>query len=323
MLTVAIVVALVGAVVGTAALMTTTKPATKLCVYSREEISVLNTFGEAIGRPLTCALVYNDTAANWSSWEKPWFTDVSSADLNWAAWVRSQHGRTLIDTQSVVPAGVPADWRARGAAGQYDAYAVTLARNLVAAGLGSAIIRLSPEANGDIKIGNVGTTPEDYANWSAYWARIVRAMRSVPGANFRFDWTVNAGYRPIPFASYYPGDDVVNIIGIDAYDFTVGNPATPDQRWANQYNQPGGLASLIAFAHAHNKPLSIPEWGLVAPSGEGAGDNPRYIDGIADIVAKNHVLYQSYFFSTNGGVGMLLTDAPQSFAEYKVRFVGG
>ena len=58
-------------------------------------------------------------------------------------------------------------------------------------------------------------------------------------------------------------------------------------------------------------------------AGGGAGDNPRYIDGIADVVAKNHVLYQSYFFSTDGGVGMLLTGAPQSFAEYKVRFVGG
>ncbi len=56
-------------------------------------------------------------------------------------------------------------------------------------------------------------------------------MRSVPGASFRFDWTINAGYRPIPFNDYYPGNDVVDIIGMDVYDFWPGpaaGPADPD-----------------------------------------------------------------------------------------------
>ena len=317
----AIVVALVAGVTATvAALAASSPPATTTCLYSREQVNVLDDFGRALGRPLSCALVFNDVTTDWASWEKPWFTDDPSSNLNWASWVRAQNGRTLIDTQSLVPSGVPADWRARGAAGEYDAHAVTLARNLVAAGLGSAIIRLGPEANGDVKIDPIGTTPADYVNWRTYWARVARAMRSVPGAHFQFDWTVNAGYRPIPFDSYYPGNDVVDIIGIDSYDFTVGHPTTPDQRWANQYNQPGGMRALIAYARARHKPLSIPEWGLVSTADRGGGDNPSYIDGIADVLRANHARYQSYFLSPNGGVGMTLTDAPRSFAEYQVRF---
>ncbi len=43
-------------------------------------------------------------------------------------------------------------------------------------------------------------------------------MRSVAGAHFAFEWDVNALVRPTPLSSFYPGDDVVNIIGIDAYE---------------------------------------------------------------------------------------------------------
>ena len=72
---------------------------------------------------------------------------------------------------------------------------------------------------------SLGNDPAQYGDWSAYWARIVKVMRSVSGAHFLFDWNVNAGYRNIPLASYYPGDSVVDVIGIDIYDSGMpGNP---------------------------------------------------------------------------------------------------
>ena len=43
-------------------------------------------------------------------------------------------------------------------------------------------------------------------------------MKSVPGANFTFDWCVNAGYRAINLNAYYPGDDVVDVVGVVAHD---------------------------------------------------------------------------------------------------------
>ena len=69
-------------------------------------------------------------------------------------------------------------------------------------------------------------------------------MRSVPGAHFFFDWNVNAGYRNIPLASYYPGDSVVDVIGIDIYDSGMpGHPRDPAVRWARLNSEPGGLAA--------------------------------------------------------------------------------
>ena len=43
-------------------------------------------------------------------------------------------------------------------------------------------------------------------------------MRGVPASHLLFDWNVNANYRNIPLADFYPGDSYVDIIGIDAYD---------------------------------------------------------------------------------------------------------
>jgi hypothetical protein len=224
----------------------------------------------------------------------------------------------------------PADWRARGAAGEYDAHADRLGRNLVAAGLGDSVIRLSHEANGTWTKDGLGDDPAAYDDWRTSWGRFARAMDAVPGSDFRFDWTVNAGTRPIPLDTYYPGDDVVDIVGVDVYDFwdepvlgpapTDPAPTDPATRWAVRYAEPGGTGSVVAFAKAHDKPLSIPEWGLSAIGHKGgAGDNPMFVDGIAGIVADNDVAYQSYFQATTD-VGMLLTDAPRSFAAYREHF---
>ena len=48
--------------------------------------------------------------------------------------------------------------------------------------------------------------------------RIVAAMRAVPGQRFRFDFTPVRGAQAIAWTSAIPGDDVVDIIGMDTYD---------------------------------------------------------------------------------------------------------
>lgn len=266
------------------------------CVYSALSIGVLNQFERMVGRRINCVLVYNDAAPTWAGWETPWFIGDGNPDINWANWVAAAKGRTLIITENMFPTSVDStNWRQAGADGAFTSHAKILARNLVAAGLGSSVIRLGHEANGSWYPDNIGDTPRDYRLWKQFWRVTVLAMRSVPGADFRFDWCVNAGYRDIPFADYYPGNDVVDIIGVDAYD--AGLRGNTPNRWNTLYNEPGGLADVLAFAKAHNKPLSIPEWGVapkhVAFSG---GDDPAYVNGIANVVANNEVAYQSYFY---------------------------
>jgi hypothetical protein len=293
-----------------------------VCAYTRHSISALQQFSQLVGRDIKCALVYNNAASNWAGWESPWFTHQKIPDSNWSRWATSAPGRMLVISQDMRPTVAPSDWVYQGAQGAYDGYARVLARNLVTAGLGSSIIRLGFEDNGTWMVDSLGKTPADWTAWRTYWARIVAAMRQVPGAHFEFDWTVNAGYRNIPLAAFYPGDRSVDIIGIDNYDSSAAHQTYPtlDARWSALYTQPSGLAQVIAFAKSHGKPLSLPEWGLVNAGPKfGVGDDPRYVDGIAGVVRSNVVRYQSVFLNTTGDT-MLISQAPLSLARYRAHF---
>jgi hypothetical protein len=65
-------------------------------------------------------------------------------------------------------------------------------------------------------------------------------------------------------ADAYPGDDMVDIVGVDFYDMY---PAYPDRAaWdagfrSTQNGGPRGLGTWLEFAKAHGKRLSVPEWG--------------------------------------------------------------
>jgi hypothetical protein len=288
------------------------------CVYANHSIKGLTDFGSMVGRNIDCALVYTGSP-DWAGWEDPWFLHTPDPDLNWASWVRAgtTTRRQLIISQPLIPSDLKGtNWRTAGAAGAYVSHAKAFAAKLVAAGVGDAIIRLSWEANGDWNLDSIGNSDTDFARWRAFWRQTVIAMRSVPGAHFRFDWCVNNGYRAIPLQKYYPGDDVVDIVGIDAYDSGV----KPGQdRWATIHGRPSGLGELTSFARAHGKPLSIPEWG-VGPSGVGGtgGDDPAYVDGIAQMVRENAVAYQSYFYKY--GWATQLAEGAGSLASYRRHF---
>jgi hypothetical protein len=289
------------------------------CVYAFHHIRILEHFESKVGRKFDCALVYNDAAPDWSGWEDPWFTHHPDPDLNWAKWATAPDTRRqLIITQNLFPSSVNnSDWLHHGARGDYVQHAKALARHLVTSGLGGSVIRLAHEANGTTYPYSVGTTATELRLWKQFWRQTAKAMRSVPGAHFRFDWTVNAGWRPIPFRDFYPGNDVVDIIGIDAYDSGVRGRAN---RWRTIYNRPGGVLDAIRFARAHHRPLSIPEWG-VGPRGRSSlagGDDPSYVDGIARVVRNNRVAYQSYFYAHEWG--RQLARGRRSLRSYRKHF---
>jgi hypothetical protein len=295
------------------------------CAYTADSVSELSQFSSLVGRSMIdCALVF-DASPDWSGWTDPYFLHDTTADLDWGSWVRespSNDRRQLVISQPMIPTDLSStDWRAAGAAGDFDGYAVQFAQNLVADGVGDAIIRLGWEANGTSGIDNIGTTPQDFANWVQTWRNIVISMRSVAGAHFQFDWTVNNCYRSIPLSEYYPGDDVVNIIGDDAYD--EGVPTGDTNRWGYIDGCAAGLGTVASFAQAHDKELSLPEWG-VGPTGSGStagGDDPAYVNDIASFVQNNDVAYQSYFF--NQAWATELEHGPQSLAAYHQAFGDG
>jgi hypothetical protein len=272
----------------------------RVCVYDDDSISALTRFAALVARrTVDCAQVYGGTE-NWAAWADPWFTVENNPNLNWGAWVRASPAddrRLLIITQQMIPTDLGStDWLQKGAAGEYTKDARLLARRLVAAGLSDSVIRLAPEMNGDWYDDSVPDTRRGDREWIAFWQRTVTAMRSVKGAHFVFDWCPNNGYRAIPLRDYYPGDRYVDVIGDDAYD--SGVPHGVGARWQYIYDRPDGLHAILDFAEAHDKPLSLPEWG-VGPghtSYLAGGDDASYVHGLAAVVAHHDVAYQAYFF---------------------------
>jgi hypothetical protein len=292
-----------------------------VCFYSGS-VSSLETFSKLVGAQVNCTVAFNDANPGWTQWVDPWFTHPApTADTDWSSWIKADPAvRRVVVTQEMVPDNVPANWRVLGAEGAYDGYARKLATNLVRAGMGNAIIRLGHEMNGTWYHDSLGSNPARHREWAEYWARIVRAMRSVTGAHFLFDWNVNAGYRDIQLSSFYPGNDVVDMIGIDIYDAGMpGNPSNQASRWTSFYREPDGPEQVVAFARAHRKPLSIPEWGLVSKARGGSGDDPSYVRGIVAAINDNNVVYQSYFDHTTSGV-LKLEGCPASLSLWKQYF---
>lgn len=299
------------------------KMSREVCAYSSHHISILGSFSRMVGRDIDCAMVYNDSSATWQQWSHPWFLNQGIADMNWSSWL---HGappgqkRRLIVTQNLFPSSVAkTDWLHAGARGDFTGYAKVLAQSLIRAGAGDAVVRLGHEANGTWYPDSLPGNPSGNALWAQFWRKTALAMKSVPGAHFQFDWTVNAAVRPIPLAQFYPGDDVVDIVGVDAYD--VGVQGSPS-RWPVHYGRRGGIGDVVRFARAHHKQLSIPEWGIQQAGGKSmaAGDDPAYVDGIASVVRHNDVAYQSYFYS--GPFAPQLNSSPRSLAAYRRHFGG-
>ena len=181
-----------------------------------------------------------------------------------------------------------------GADGAYDKVFIDTAKALVRNDLAETVVRIGWEFNGEWMPWAAAKDPESFKR---YFRRIVETMRSVPGQRFRFEWCPNHGRHAMDPTIAYPGDDVVDIIGMDVYAETW-DPSTADPAKRFQYflDQPFGLKWHRDFAREHNKPMSYPEWGVGdKPGGGGVGDDPVFIAGMADWFEETKPLYQSYW----------------------------
>jgi len=149
------------------------------------------------------------------------------------------------------------------------------------------------------------------ADFIGAWRQFVQTFRSV-SSRFIFDWCPNIGTGFMRSADGYPGDDVVDIIGIDAYyNITYDNP---DGNSAFQYkrDQTDGFQWQKDFGITHRKPLAFSEWGINL-------DSPSYIQNIYDWYSSNNTIYQTYWNSDSDFRG-LLSHYPNAQAKYKQLF---
>lgn len=277
------------------------------------------TFEQWLERSVPYATDYIDFKGGWQKDfidAKAWLAD------HWGPWVQADARRRLVLGLPILENSATGQFD-RAAAGDFDKYFGGLATDLVAAQLSNSIIRLGYEANcNTIGPWQATDNPTGYKN---AFRHIVSVMRSVAGASFKFDWTVcnglQNGHTLSSFDDFYPGDDVVDSIGMDIYDIKWGDAsATAAQRWEYMNNRTLGIQDFLHFADAHQKPVSYPEWGLYKPGDQlaGGGDDPSFVIYMHDLIVQTHPLYQSYFDIDWGG-GRLL-DFPGAAATLRYYF---
>ncbi|MFE9607202.1 glycoside hydrolase family 26 protein [Streptomyces sp. NPDC006012] len=232
------------------------------------------------GADLTVAHTYLP-GDRWSNIEgAPGFLDA------WAQWRRERDERTFVLNVPMLERNEDhlSDTEVRGllrqgAAGAFDDHFRALAERLVALRVPDTVIVLGWEMNGTTYSHRCGPDPQA---WTAYWNRIVTAMRAVPGQKFRFDFTPSRGRDAVPWTQCYPGDATVDVIGMDSYDQPVG------LSFDEQVSEPYGLQQQVDFAKEHGKPISYAEWGLFRN-----GDDPEYMRRMLAWIDEHRPLYNT------------------------------
>ena len=250
--------------------------------------------------------------------------DTWSGMTGEASWItgcwKSLPGRRLaLAVPMLVDAEDPT--LAQGAAGAFDGHFRDLASELVAGGYADAFIRIGWEFNGNWYR---WAAQNDQAAFPRYWRRIAFAMRGVPGAQFRFDW--NPTVADGPTEAVYPGDDVVDVIGLDIYNQSWPALADPAARWQYLLQHRTGLSWHRDFAASHGKPRSFPEWGTgTRPDGHGGGDDPDFIRTmLAWMQTGGPVAYACYWNYRASDYDAKVTDGrlPRAAAALRSGFPG-
>ena len=217
----------------------------------------------------------------------------------------------------------------RLANGEFDDVIDGQANFLAGNGRGNSVIRVAWEWNGDWYSWFAGAAGVD--RFKAGFRRIVQRFRA-KSANFKFVFEVNAGtvlsgssgLTALTLA--YPGDDVVDIVGIDCYQFRgEGSPDGNFSRYLRSGGSRGPMLDDVAdFARQHGKGLGVFEWGIHGT--DGYGDRPDFIEGMWNWFVKNRDILtaESYFNEAGGYIKCSLYNSetgqiqnPKAAAKYK------
>jgi beta-mannanase len=174
------------------------------------------------------------------------------------------------------------------ASGRYNDYYSTVAATLLesrADDTGAIYIRTGWELNGDWFPWAAEGHEADYI---AAYRQFVDSFRDVSD-RFVFEWNVNFSSDGIDPATAYPGDDYVDIVGMDFYWSPDYQGSDPLAAFAAISQTTYGLQWLEDFAAAHGKPTAYSEWGIDS-------DNAAlYLEEVKAWFESHDVVYQSYW----------------------------
>jgi hypothetical protein len=189
----------------------------------------------------------------------------------------------------------PGNWQ-RAAKGDFDSYYSLFSSRLAASGCKNVIVRIGWESN-HTRPWFCGVDPDGFKRAFARIAKILREQNPTVS----IEWSnIKKGAQRGSILDSYPGDEAVDIIGVDYYD---NWPALNTEAiWSSQYNAtyyggPYGIGAWLAFAKSRGKRFSCSEWGISVGTSPGTQDNPLYIAKMYEFFSRNaaYIAYENYF----------------------------
>jgi hypothetical protein len=178
--------------------------------------------------------------------------------LAWEPWNPSLTGAQSVDYLKEIQGG------------SYDSYIKSFVEAVKQYG-GPVTLRFGHEMNGDWY--PWGNRPADYV---AAYRHVHQQAMSVGASNITWMWCVNETYDPSSLDQFYPGNDVVDVVGIDGFNWgTTQNYGG----WKSFTDVFGGTYQYLS-AH-YNKPLVIAETG----STEYGGDKAKWVSEMFSVLS--------------------------------------
>ncbi|MDB4935769.1 MAG: hypothetical protein JWP87_2741 [Labilithrix sp.] len=256
---------------------------------------------------------------SWSGFHQDFLTSFINCDT-WANAAASDWGFEIMKSQppgeniqQVVCLSTEEDPSLQHvASGMYDAQIENVGKLFLKHDYPNAIIRVGHEFEGNWYPWGLwgGVNDADFAGFIAAFRRVATILKKV-SPTFTIVWNPGCSYLAEATNSElaYPGDDVVDVIGVDCYDDNSGVD--------HLFNGAYGMNQWAQFAKSHGKPIALPEWGLMS-----GGDHPEFIQAMFDFMVSNNTFLQSYWDSDDGNTKSELSsgEAPNSGAKFLQTF---
>jgi beta-mannanase len=153
-------------------------------------------------------------------------------------------------------------------AGAHDSYIHTWARGAAAWGK-PLYLKFAHEMNGDWYPWAANANGNSAPQYIAMWQHVRAIFQQEGATNVRWVWAPNIAFPgSTPFRDVYPGDDAVDWIGLDGYNFGTS------QSWSQWTDLTGTFGpSYDSLAQIASKPMLIGE----TASSEAGGDKAAWI----------------------------------------------
>lgn len=201
------------------------------------------------------------------------------------------------------------------AAGAYDNYLASWAAGAKAYGK-PIFVRFAAEMNGDWDSWAVGVNGNTSADYVAMWRHVYTFVRDQGALNVSWVWSPNVSFPgSTPLADVYPGNDYVDVVALDGYNWGTATPGTQWQSYETIFGP--DLQTLAALA------LGKPVWIAETASVEQGGDKAAWVtEMVKGVLSAPQVVGFAWFDIKQGPADWTIGSSPSALAAFRAALSG-